>query len=55
MIAVDFAKKFYISHGENITRPTRRELREGGYFYQAKLLVLRQVNIRNRGWNKGGI
>lgn len=38
------AADFYISHGENITKPTRSELREGGYFYDAKLIVLRDVN-----------
>lgn len=44
-----FAQDFYVSHDENITRPTRHELREGGCFYHAKCLVLREVNIRLRG------
>jgi hypothetical protein len=43
------AKDFYDSHEENITQPTRQELREDGYFHQAKLLVLRQINRQNRG------
>jgi len=38
------AADFYINHDENITQPTRKELREGGYFYDAKLIVLREVN-----------
>jgi len=38
------AADFYEGHDENITRPTRRELREAGYFYQAKCLVLREIN-----------
>ena len=39
------AADFYDSNDENITTPTRRELREGGYFYQAKCLVLREINM----------
>jgi hypothetical protein len=31
-------------------KPERCELREGGYFYQAKLIVL-----RNLGWRKKGL
>uniref|UniRef100_A0A6M3MEM8 Uncharacterized protein n=1 Tax=viral metagenome TaxID=1070528 RepID=A0A6M3MEM8_9ZZZZ len=38
------AEDFYTNHDENITQPTRKELREGGYFYDAKLIVLREVN-----------
>ena len=44
-----FAKEFYDSHEENITRPTRRELRKGGYFHQAKCMVLRDINRTKRG------
>jgi len=32
-----------------VTRPTRRELREAGYFYRAKRLVLRDINRERRG------
>lgn len=38
------ASDFHKSHEENITPPTRGELREGGYFYQAKLMVLRDLH-----------
>jgi len=38
------AADFHKSHGENITPPTRQELREGGYFYTAKLIVLRNIH-----------
>lgn len=38
------AKDFYDGHEENITRPTRRELREGGYFHTAKCIILREIN-----------
>lgn len=38
------AADFYTNHDENITQPTRRELREGGYFYDAKLIVLREIH-----------
>ena len=38
------AADFHKSHEENITPPTKQELREGGYFYSAKLIVLRQVH-----------
>jgi len=38
------AADFYRSHEENITEPTRRELREGGYFYTARLIVLREIH-----------
>jgi len=44
-----FAADFYASHETNVTRPTRAELREGGYFYTAKCLVLRDINRMNRG------
>jgi len=37
------AADFYAGHEENITPPTRSELREGGYFYIAKCLVLREI------------
>jgi len=43
------AADFHKSHETNITRPTRSELRENGYFYQAKLIILREVNRMNRG------
>ena len=43
------AKDFYDGHEENITPPTRHELREGGYFYTAKCIVLRDINGMNRG------
>jgi len=38
------AADFHKSHEENITPPTRKELREGGYFYTAKLIVLRNIH-----------
>jgi hypothetical protein len=38
------AADFHRSHTENITPPTRGELREGGYFYAAKLIVLRNIH-----------
>ena len=38
------AADFYKSHDENITSLTRKELREFGYFYTAKLLVLRDLH-----------
>jgi len=38
------AADFHRSHEENLTPPTRGELREGGYFYAAKLIVLRDVH-----------
>lgn len=38
------AADFHKSHEENITQPTHGELREGGYFYTAKLKVLRDVH-----------
>ena len=44
--------EFLDGHGENPTRPTRRELREGGYFYRAKCMVLREINRENRGLRK---
>ena len=34
----------YKGYDGNITKPTRSELREDGYFHQAKLLVLRDLN-----------
>jgi hypothetical protein len=37
------AADFYRVHEENITPPTRGELREGGYFHEAKLMVLREI------------
>ena len=30
-------------------KATRRELREGGYFYQAKLIVLRNLWLQKKG------
>jgi len=44
-----FTKEFLDCHGENPTRPTRRELRGKGYFYRAKCMVLRDINRENRG------
>lgn len=44
-----FTKDFYDSHKANITPPTRAELREEGYFYAAKCLVLRDINRTKRG------
>jgi hypothetical protein len=38
------AADFHRGHTENITPPTRQELREAGYFYQAKLIVLRDIH-----------
>ena len=38
--AADFPR----GHTENITPPTMQELREGGYFHQAKLIVLRDIH-----------
>ena len=38
------AADFHKSHQENITLPTHKELREGGYFYTAKLIVLRNIH-----------
>ena len=38
------AADFHRGHEENLTPPTRGELREGGYFYAAKLIVLRNVH-----------
>ena len=38
------AADFHRGHEENLTPPTRGELREGGYFYAAKLIVLRDVH-----------
>ncbi len=38
------AADFHKCHEENITPPTRGELREGGYFYAAKLIVLRDIH-----------
>jgi len=43
------AKEFHDGHEENITPPTRQELREGEYFYRAKCMVLRDVNRLTRG------
>ncbi|KON30624.1 hypothetical protein AC482_03415 [miscellaneous Crenarchaeota group-15 archaeon DG-45] len=43
------AGDFQRSHGENPTTPTRRELREDGYFHRAKLIVLREVSREMRG------
>ena len=43
------AKEFYDSHEENITPPTRKELRMDGYFYRAKCLVLRDINRQKKG------
>ena len=37
------AADFYRNHEENITPPTRAELREAGYFHQAKIMVLRDL------------
>ena len=37
------AADFHRSHEENLTPPTRGELREGGYFHEAKLMVLREI------------
>jgi hypothetical protein len=37
------AADFHRVHEENITPPTRGELREGGYFHEAKLMVLREI------------
>lgn len=44
------AADFYIGHTENITKPTRSELRAEGYFHQAKLAVLREVNRAQHGY-----
>jgi len=44
------AADFYRSHEENVTTPTRRELREGGYFHLAKILVLREIRREGRTW-----
>ena len=44
-----FTKEFLDVHGENPTRSTRRELREAGYFYRAKCMVLRDIHRENRG------
>jgi hypothetical protein len=38
------AEDFHRSHKENITPPTRKELREFGYFYNAKLIALRNLH-----------
>jgi len=38
------AADFHKSHEENIIPPTRKELREFGYFYAAKLIVLRDLH-----------
>jgi hypothetical protein len=38
------AADFHKSHEENITSPTHQKLREGGYFYTAKLIVLRNIH-----------
>jgi len=38
------AADYYEGHEENVTPPTRKELREDGYFYTAKLIVPREVN-----------
>ena len=38
------AEDFHRSHEENITPPTRKELREFGYFYNAKLIILRNLH-----------
>ncbi len=38
------AADFHRSHTENITPPTKQELREGGYFHKAKLIVLRGIH-----------
>ena len=38
------AVDFHRGHVENITPPTKKELRDGGYFYQAKLIILREVH-----------
>jgi hypothetical protein len=37
------AANFYREHEENLTPPTRSELREAGYFQMAKILVLREI------------
>ena len=44
-----FTEEFLESHEKNPTKPTRRELREGGYFYTAKCLILREINRMNQG------
>jgi hypothetical protein len=46
------AADFYKNHEENITRPERYELRESGYFYRAKLIVLKEVNRELKTWKK---
>lgn len=43
------AADFYDGHEENITPSTRQELREAGYFYRAKCLVLREINRETQG------
>jgi len=43
------AADFHRSQEENITPPTRGELREGGYFYNAKLIVLRELHRTGAG------
>ena len=47
------AADFYKVHEENITQPTRSELRRGGYFHKAKILVLREVRLETRGRRYG--
>lgn len=40
------AEELYMqSHRECPNRPERYELREGGYFYRAKLIVLREIQL----------
>ena len=41
---------FHAQHEGNPTWPTRAELREDGYFYEAKLRVLRDINRIKRGY-----
>ncbi len=38
------ASDFHRGHTENITPPTKQELREGGYFHQAKIIILRELH-----------
>jgi len=44
-----WAEDFHRSHEENPTLPTRRELREEGYWYLGKVLALREWNEAHRG------
>ena len=46
-----FQTESALTMGDDFTgvTPTRKELREGGYFYQAKLIVLRNLWRQKKG------